>query len=248
MPVLTVNADTVTQRQAPKGVPRHVAIIMDGNRRWAMKQGLKIFSGHKAGVEALHNVVLAADAAGIEALTVYAFSTENWNRSPEEVEGIMALFISTIEAELPMLIERNASLKFIGDIAAVTPKLQERVALAESKTAAMTGLRFQVALNYGGQAELVKACQTLAQQVQAGELSPESITAEHLESQLYTRGLPPVDFVIRTGGDYRLSNFLLWQCAYAEWLVLDTLWPEFTPTIFADALAQFKQRARRFGQ
>ncbi len=228
-------------------VPRHVAIIMDGNGRWAKARMLPRVAGHKAGVEAVRRVTRAARAMGVEALTLYAFSSENWRRPEDEVGALMGLLRLFIRSDLAELVEENVRLRVIGDYRRFAPDLVALVDDAMAKTAANTGPILVIALNYGSQAELVAATQRLAARAAAGEIDPAAITAEHIEAELDTAALPPLDLVIRSSGEQRLSNFLLWQAAYAELLFVDTLWPDFTGDTLADAIAAFGQRQRRYG-
>jgi undecaprenyl diphosphate synthase len=228
-------------------VPRHVAIIMDGNGRWAKARHLPRVAGHKAGVEAVRRVTRAARALGIEALTLYAFSSENWRRPEEEVGALMGLLRLFIRSDLAELVEENVRLRIIGDYRRFAPDLVALVDDALARTAANTGPVLVIALNYGSQAELVEAAQRLAARAAAGEIDPASITPAHIEAELQTADLPPLDLVIRSSGEQRLSNFLLWQAAYAELLFVETLWPDFNGDTLADAVAAFGQRQRRYG-
>jgi len=228
-------------------VPRHVAIIMDGNGRWATRRGLPRTMGHRAGVESLREIVRASSDWGVEYLTVYAFSTENWRRSQEEVSGIFRLLLEYLAHETTELIRNNVRIRIIGRKEGLPPKVLEAIASAEARSAACTGLVFNVALNYGARAELVDAVQTLAKKVQAGELVPEAIDEAMIADHLATAGQPDPDLLIRTGGDYRISNFLLYQLSYSEMLVLDTLWPDLTREMYGRALEDFGRRQRRFG-
>ena len=228
-------------------VPRHVAIIMDGNGRWAKARHLPRVAGHKAGVEAVRRVTRAARALGIEALTLYAFSSENWRRPEEEVGALMGLLRLFIRSDLAELVEENVRLRIIGDHRRFAPDLVALVDDALARTAANTGPVLVIALNYGSQAELVEAAQRLAARAAAGEIDPASITPAHIEAELQTADLPPLDLVIRSSGEQRLSNFLLWQAAYAELLFVETLWPDFNGDTLADAVAAFGQRQRRYG-
>lgn len=231
----------------PEKLPRHVAIIMDGNGRWANGKGLVRTAGHKAGVTTLHNIVLAAAKINLEALTVYAFSTENWKRPKLEVDFLMALFSDFLKQEISFMAEHNVRIKFIGRIDELADSLQKQAAEAMEFTKNNTGVQFNVAVNYGGQDELLRATQKLSKMVADGIISPEDIDGEMMENALDTAGLPPVDLMIRTSGDLRLSNFLLWQAAYAEFWFTDINWPDFTPEKFGEALADFASRERRFG-
>ena len=228
-------------------LPRHVAIIMDGNGRWAQGKGLIRTAGHKAGVKTLKNILKAAIDLRIEALTVYAFSTENWKRPRPEVEFLMKLFSEYLIKELEEMNDYNVRIRFIGRMEGMPEGLQRQMREAEALMKDNTGILFNVAANYGGQDELIRAAQSLARKAAAGEIAPEDIDAEAIDQQLDTAGDPPVDLVIRTSGDQRLSNFLLWQSAYAEFYFTDVNWPDFTPACFVDALVDFAGRDRRFG-
>ena len=228
-------------------LPRHVAIIMDGNGRWAQGKGLIRTAGHKAGVKTLKNVLKAAIDLRIEALTVYAFSTENWKRPRPEAESLTTLFSAYLIKELEAMTAHNVRTRPIGRMEGMPEGLQRQMREAEALMKDNTGIRFNVAANYGGQDELIRAAQSLARKAAAGEIAPEDIDAEAIDQQLDTAGDPPVDLVIRTSGDQRLSNFLLWQSAYAEFYFTDVNWPDFTPACFVDALVDFAGRDRRFG-
>ncbi len=231
----------------PDKLPAHVAIIMDGNGRWAKGQGLVRTAGHRAGVSTLKQIVKSCSDLNIEALTVYAFSTENWKRPPAEVEFLMALFSEFMDKEIEEMVRDNVCLRFIGRINELSKVLQDKIANAVERTRSNTGVKFTIAVNYGGKDELIRAIQTISSKVSGGELDAASIDDSIVDSHLDTAGLPPVDFVIRTSGDIRLSNFLLWQTAYAEFWFTSTNWPDFTPECFAEALYDFSQRERRFG-
>ncbi len=228
-------------------LPRHTAIIMDGNGRWAQRRGLLRTAGHTAGVDALKQVLKAAIDLELPALTVYAFSTENWKRPHREVDFLMRLFSDYLAREIDAMDKDNVKLRFLGRMEELSPALREQAAAATARTAGNTGVAFNVAMNYGGQDELIRAARRLAEQAAAGEIEPEAIDGARFEACLDTAGLPPVDFVIRTSGDLRLSNFLLWQAAYAEFWFTDTNWPDFTPACFVEALKAFGKRQRRFG-
>lgn len=227
---------------------KHVALIMDGNRRWAKQKHLPTLMGHKQGVDALKKLVRYCGDIGLEALTVYAFSTENWQRSTEEVGYLMKLFLEALAAELDSLHANQVRIRFIGDFSAFSPALSGLIQAAHSKTAANTGLKFQIAANYGGRQELLNAMQLLGEQISQGTLEPKQITEAVLEDQLYTKGLPNPDLLIRTGGEFRISNYLLWQCAYAELFVTETLWPDFSSKNLDEAIEIFTRRQRRYGQ
>ena len=223
-------------------VPRHIAIIMDGNGRWAKQRRLPRLAGHKAGVEAVRAVTRAARTLGVEALTLYAFSSENWRRPEEEVGDLMGLLRLFIRSDLAELVRENVRLRVIGDYRRFPADVVALVDDSIARTAGNTGPILAIALNYGAQAELARAARALA-----ARLPPEQIDEAAIEAELETRELPPLDLLIRTSGEQRLSNFLLWQAAYAELLFVDTLWPDFGAEQFTDAIAAFGQRQRRFG-
>jgi len=228
-------------------VPRHVAIIMDGNGRWAKKRFLPRVAGHKAGIDAVRRVTRAARAMGIDALTLYAFSSENWRRPEDEISDLMTLMRVFIRSDLDELVRENVRLRVIGDYRRFSSDLVVMVDEAIARTAANTGPILAVALNYGSQAELANVARRLAERAMQGDLDPATIDTALIESQLDTYDLPPLDLLIRTSGEVRLSNFLLWQAAYAELLFTETLWPDFDGDALADAVAIFGQRQRRFG-
>lgn len=228
-------------------IPRHVAIIMDGNGRWATQRGLPRAAGHRAGAEALRRTLQAAADRGVEVLTVYAFSSENWRRSAEEIADLTALMRFYLERELKTLEKERVRLRLIGDYSAFGPELVERLERAVERTAANTRLTLVIALNYGSQAEIAAAARKLAAKVAGGEMQAGEIDEQALAGELQTRALPELDLLIRTSGEVRLSNFLLWQAAYAELLFLDTLWPDFDEQAFGEALDRFAARQRRFG-
>lgn len=231
----------------PATVPRHVAIIMDGNGRWAKARRLPRLAGHKQGVEAVRRVSKAAREQGVEVLTLYAFSSENWRRPEEEVRDLMGLLRHFLKSEIKDLVAENVQLRVIGDYRALSDDLVAMIDDAIAKTAANSGATLVIALNYGAQAEIVAAARRLAAAAQAGEVAPDAIDEAMFSDALTTHGLPPLDLLIRTSGEQRLSNFLLWQAAYAELLFVDTLWPDFDGEALADAIAQFGRRHRRFG-
>ena len=228
-------------------MPRHVAIIMDGNGRWANCRGLLRSAGHTAGVKTLKNILKTAVNLKLEALTVYAFSTENWKRPHAEVDFLMHLFSEYLQREMLEMHANNVRIKFLGRTEDFSPALQKLMRDSIELMKNNTGVKFNVAADYGGQDEIIRATQKLARRVAAGELSPENISPQLFEDELDTFGQPPVDLMIRTSGDLRVSNFLLWQAAYAEFWFTDTPWPEFTPEEFIDALIDFGKRNRRFG-
>ncbi|MFM9978911.1 MAG: isoprenyl transferase [Sphingomonadaceae bacterium] len=222
-------------------VPRHVAIIMDGNGRWAKKRHLPRIAGHRKGIEAVRVVTRAAREMGIEVLTLYAFSSENWRRPAEEVSDLMGLLRHFIRSDLDEMVAENVRLRVIGDFSSFAPDLVEMIAHAIARTAENTGALLVVALNYGAQDEIVRAARALAGR------DPATIDAAALEAELYTTDLPPLDLVIRTSGEHRLSNFMLWQAAYAELMFVDTLWPDFGREALAEAISAYGLRERRFG-
>ena len=227
---------------------QHIAVIMDGNRRWAKQKGLPSAFGHKKGVDALKTVMRACDDFGIKYLTVYAFSTENWNRKQEEVDFLMDLLGQTIKNELQEMHENGVVISFIGDLTKLSPKLQEILANAVDVTKNNTGVKLQIAFNYGARDELVHAVKNIAKQVQNNELKIESIDEDIISKSLYTSSLPDPDLLIRTGGEMRVSNYLLWQIAYSEFYVTKTLWPDFDKTALAEAVEEFHSRQRRYGK
>jgi undecaprenyl diphosphate synthase len=227
--------------------PRHVAIIMDGNGRWAKKRMLPRAAGHRKGIEAARNTVRAAGELGIEVLTLYAFSTENWGRPADEVSDLMGLLRHFVRVDIEELHQAGVRLQVIGDYRVLAPDLVTMIDEAISKTAANTEMTLVIALNYGSQAELVRVAQQLASDAKAGALDPAKIDAAMIEDLLDTCHLPPPDLLIRTSGEKRLSNFLLWQLAYAEFLFVDTLWPDYGKAELASALADYAVRERRFG-
>jgi len=227
--------------------PRHVAIIMDGNGRWAAKRGLPRVAGHRAGAEAVRKTLKAAVKHGVEVLTLYAFSSENWRRSEEEVSDLKGLLGYYLERELEELDREGVRLRLIGDHKAFGPQLVERLDRAVEKTAHNDRLTLVVALNYGSRSEIASAARRLAEQAAAGELEPAEIDEDRLGAELMTRDWPELDLLIRTSGEKRLSNFLLWQAAYAELVFTDTLWPDFDEAALQAALDEYAGRQRRFG-
>ncbi|AVF37277.1 (2E,6E)-farnesyl-diphosphate-specific ditrans,polycis-undecaprenyl-diphosphate synthase [Rahnella sikkimica] len=227
--------------------PRHVAIIMDGNGRWAKRQGKMRVFGHKAGVKSVRKAVSFAASHHLDALTLYAFSSENWNRPAQEVSALMELFVRALDSEVKSLHKHNVRLRIIGDVSRFSARLQERIRRSETLTQNNDGLTLNIAANYGGRWDIIQGVKTLAGQVEAGTLRAEQITEELLNSAVCMSELSPVDLVIRTGGEHRISNFLLWQIAYAELYFTDVLWPDFDENTFEGALNAFAQRERRFG-
>ena len=230
-----------------EALPRHVAIIMDGNGRWAKAHKIEVALGHRKGVEALRSIIRESSDLGIEALSLYAFSTENWRRSPQEVEALMGLLLEYFTSEIDELDEKNVRIRILGDKDGMPEKQRAALFNAEARTADNTGLKLNIAINYGSRAELVRAARRLAEKAVKGEIAPESIDDAMFADELYTAGLPDVDLLIRTSGEMRLSNFLLYQCAYAEFLFPKTLWPDFTLDDYHAALSAFAGRDRRFG-
>jgi undecaprenyl diphosphate synthase len=241
-------------RQAPEraggvspGVPRHVAIIMDGNGRWAKAKGLPRAAGHRQGAEAARKVLRAAGEAGIECLTLYAFSSENWRRPQDEINDLMGLLRFYISRELDALHREGIRLKILGDHNAFQADVAKLVDHAVERTAGNSRMTLAIALNYGARAELVQSARRLAGRVATGEIAADEIDEAMVEASLDTAELPPLDLLIRTSGEQRLSNFLLWQAAYAELLFVDTLWPDFDGDALRAALADYAGRERRFG-
>lgn len=229
-------------------LPKHVAIIMDGNNRWAKKRFLPGVAGHKAGVKAVRRVVEMSAREGIEVLTLFAFSSENWRRPADEVSALMELFLRALEREVKKLHQHNIRLKIMGDTRAFAPRIQELIAEAEQLTANNTQLTLVVAANYGGQWDIANAAQQLAQEVLAGRLQVADINEQNVHQYTCLADLPAPDLVIRTGGEQRISNFMLWQTAYSEFYFSDALWPDFDENHYRQALLAFTQRTRRFGR
>jgi undecaprenyl diphosphate synthase len=227
--------------------PTHVAIIMDGNGRWATARGWPRLVGHRRGAERVRGIVEAAPGLGIRYLTIYAFSTENWKRSTEEVIGLMSIFARYIQTEAERLSKEGVRLRFIGGRERLDPKLQKLMAGIEERTRNNDVLHLTVAINYGGRDELARAARRLADDVAAGRILPEQVGEAAVNDRLDTNDLPDPDLVIRTSGETRISNYLLWQSAYAEYEFTDTLWPDFTPAELEDILTRFTQRERRYG-
>lgn len=227
---------------------QHIAIIMDGNRRWAKSHNLPSAFGHKKGVDALKAAMRACDDFGVKYLTVYAFSTENWNRKPEEVAFLMDLLAVTLQNELKEMNENNVVINFIGDTTKLSEKLQKILKNSVETTKNNTGVNLQIAFNYGARDEIVHAVKNICKKVQSGEISPENITEETVSQNLYTKSIPDPDLLIRTGGEMRVSNYLLWQIAYSELLVTKRYWPEFDKEALAEAISEFHNRQRRYGK
>lgn len=236
-----------TGAASPTRVAEHVAIIMDGNGRWATQRGLPRLVGHRKGAERVREIVRAAPDLGVRWLTVYAFSTENWKRSTEEVIGLMAIFARYIQREADRLASAGVRMRFIGDRGRLDPKLQALMAGIEARTAGFSRLNFTVAINYGGRDEMVRAMRAIAADAAAGNLLPDALCEKFLASRLDTRDLPDPDLVIRTSGETRTSNFLPWQAAYSEYEFTPTLWPDFTADELRQILTRFGNRERRYG-
>jgi undecaprenyl diphosphate synthase len=228
-------------------VPAHVAVIMDGNGRWATGRGLPRVAGHREGVKAARTLVRAADAVGLRFLTLYAFSTENWSRPEDEVSTLMRLLEEAIYRELPELMARNVRLRVIGRASGVPLPLRRGIDHVVTETRANTGLTLLMAFNYGGRDELLDAFRALAGQVRTGQLRPEDISEAHVSRALYTDGIPDPDLLIRTSGELRISNFLLWQIAYSEIWVTEVLWPDFRRRHLLQAIVDYQKRERRYG-
>lgn len=229
-------------------LPRHIAIIMDGNGRWAKKQGLARMFGHKQGVQTVHNITVAATKLGIEYLTLYTFSTENWNRPKEEVDALMTLLVDTIVKETPTLMNNNVRLQTIGDIERLPEGTRQKFLGCIAETSHNTGLTMVIALSYSARWEITEAVREAVRRAQAGDLRAEDINEQLVSSLMTTREMPDPDLLIRTSGEYRISNFLLWQLAYSELYFTDCLWPEFSEEGFYKVIVDYQKRERRFGK
>lgn len=227
---------------------QHIAIIMDGNRRWAKNHMLPSAVGHQKGVESLKNTMRSFDKFGIKYLTVYAFSTENWKRQKEEVDFLMNLLAKTLTDELDEMHKENVKIKFVGNIEKLSPKLIEILENAENKTKNNTGVNLQIAFNYGARDEIVNALKKIAQKALEGEIKIDEIDENLVSQNLYTAGIPDPDLLIRTGGEKRISNYLLWQIAYSEVYVTEKFWPEFDENALKEAILEFEKRNRRYGK
>lgn len=234
--------------QGQGAVPRHIAIIMDGNNRWAKREGLRGVEGHKQGAKAVRETVENCARLGVEVLTVYAFSSENWRRPEDEVNALMNLFLEALADEVPDLHKNGIRLRFIGDLSAFSVELQRKMNAAVDLTASNSNMVFAVAVNYGGQWDVTHAARQLAELVQQGCIAPADITTELMQERVALGDLPAPDLCIRTGGDQRISNFLLWQIAYAELYFTDMLWPDFDMSALQLAIHDFQGRQRRFGR
>lgn len=232
----------------PDKLPKHVAIIMDGNGRWAQQHGHERTFGHKNGVEAVRSVIEGAGEMGIKYLTLYAFSTENWNRPKEEVEMLMSLLVQSIHNELDSLMKNQVRLQMIGRLSDLPASCQQALQDAIDKTAGNKGLTVLLALSYSGRSELIDAAKRISQQVLQGELSVQDINQETVQQNLYHGEIPDPDILIRTGGDFRISNFLLWEIAYAELFFIPTMWPDFRKQDLKEIIIDFQTRERRYGK
>ena len=235
------------QALPPDNLPRHVAIIMDGNGRWAVQRGLPRSAGHAAGTEAVRGIIRASDDWGIKHLTIYAFSTENWSRSKEEVGALMGLLLKYFASEIDELDEKNVRIRILGNVEGLPEAQRDAVKKAMERTKDNTGLNLNIALNDGGRAELVRAAKAIAGKVQSGEMELDAIDETAFESELYTAGQPDVDLLIRTSGEMRLSNFLPWQTAYTEMVFEKVYWPDYDRAAYLNSLRTYSMRKRRFG-
>jgi len=226
--------------------PEHIALILDGNGRWAKARNLPRSMGHRQGAKTLGPIVRHCQKIGVKYLTLYVFSTENWSRPADEVDGIMNLLREQFKSA-EQYIDQNVRIKVLGDVSKLAPDIIEQIADAESRSAENDGLTVCFALNYGGRDEIVRAARIIAEKAAAGQISAGDISAEIISDNLYTAGMPDPDIIIRPSGEKRLSNFLLWQCAYSEFVFMDVLWPDFTPDHLDTAIAEFSSRSRRFG-
>jgi undecaprenyl diphosphate synthase len=246
---VTASAEQLLGRiRVQGGVPAHIAVIMDGNGRWAGRRDLPRTAGHQAGMTAVRECIEGCVEAGVEVLTLFAFSQENWQRPPEEIEALMALLQEYVVSEGAELKERGARVRMLGELERLTPAARAAVETIESETAAGTALALNICLSYGSRAEIARAARLLAEDVRAGRLDPEQVDESALASRLYTAAWPDPDLLIRTSGEHRLSNFLLWQVAYAEFHVTPVLWPDFTRARLFEAILDFQRRDRRFGR
>ena len=232
----------------PKNLPEHIAIIMDGNGRWAKKQGAMRVFGHKSAIKAVRDVTEGAAEMGIEYLTLYAFSTENWNRPKREVNALMELLVSTLHSEIKTLMDNDIKLATIGDIESLPKGCQRELQEAKDKTSENSSMTLILALSYSGRWDITKASKLIAEEVQSGKLKAEDIDQETFEKYLNTSGIPDPELLIRTSGEQRLSNFLLWQMAYTEFFITDILWPDFRKEHLKQAILSYQERERRFGK
>ena len=243
-----MSAEPANQLFVSGGNPRHIAIIMDGNGRWAQKRLMPRIMGHHAGVKAVRKIVEYCAKENIEVLSLFAFSSENWRRPKDEVSLLMELFMSTLQSEVDKLDKNNIRLKIIGDKSAFNEKLQDRIRAAEAQTANNSGLTLLIAANYGGRWDIANALKQIVTDIKAGIIAEQAISEQLIDQYLQTAGLPEPDLFIRTGGEERVSNFLLWQLAYTEFYFTDALWPDFDQDSLQGAIASFKSRQRRFGR
>lgn len=237
----------MTKLSKRNNLPSHVGIIMDGNRRWAKNHGLPVASGHSRGAEVFKNIAKYCNKIGLEHLTVFAFSTENWKRSAEEVSALMFLFKRYLKSVMRDFKTENMQVKFLGDISKFSSDIKNLISTIEQETSGRSGLKLNIAMNYGSRAEVANAAKILAQKCVLGELNPENITEEEISENLYTKGQPDIDLIIRTADEKRMSNFMLWQSAYAEFYWTNVLWPDFSENDFDTAIDEYFNRTRRFG-
>jgi len=240
-----MGADPVVDQER---LPRHIAIIMDGNGRWAVRRNKPRLFGHKAGAQSVREIVETSREIGIKVLTLYAFSSENWNRPEQEVSGLMSILQSYLSAELSRMVTNKIMLRCLGDVDRLPESTRQQLQNVIAATADNSELILNLALSYGSRDELIRAARQLGAECEQGKLRPDEITAAHVEQKLYTAGLPDPDLLIRTGGEHRLSNFLLWQASYAEIFFTDVMWPDFRRQQLLEAICAFQQRERRFGR
>ena len=232
----------------PERLPKHIAIIMDGNGRWAKKRLLNRVKGHETGANVVREIVRASSDLGVSILTLYAFSTENWDRPKMEVMALMAILKKFLKTELPEMMEKNIRFNVIGQIDRLPDDVQEKIQYTIDQTSSHTGMMLNLALSYGGRTELVDMVKSIAGKVKEGRIEPEAITPELISDHLYTKGMPDPDIMIRTSGEIRISNFLLWQLAYSEFFFTETLWPDFSREELISILKEYQERERRFGK
>ncbi len=244
----TPGKEVLNSELNPGNMPQHIAVIMDGNGRWATKQGEERLYGHRNAVQAVRNVTEGCAELGVKYLTLYAFSTENWGRPRQEVDGLMELFVHTIGQEIGTLQENSIRLAAIGNIAGLPESAQQELAAAKEATAHNTGLTLVLALNYSGRWEIAEACRKLAEMAQNGQIEAQAITEADVAANLNTSFMPDPELMIRTSGEMRISNYLLWQLAYTELYITETLWPDFTKDTLREAIASYQKRDRRFGK
>jgi undecaprenyl diphosphate synthase len=245
---MSISSIDKSKSQTEASLPRHVVIVMDGNGRWAKKRLLPRAAGHHAGVKTTRKIVELSVEKKLGALTIFAFSSENWRRPEQEVSSLMELFMSALQTEVKSLHEQQVRVRFIGDVSAFSQKLQDKIAQTQDLTANNAGLQLNIAVNYGGRWDVVQACKAIACRIQSGDLSRDKIDAQLFNEYVCLAELPEPELFIRTGGEQRISNFLIWQMAYTELYFTDLLWPDFDRQAFEDALAWFAGRQRRFGK